>query len=132
MELELSIDNLYLKILTPEDAPQVQNYFAVNHNHLAPWEPLRPENFYSRAQVHQRLVNSQAEAALGSSYQFGIMSRISGEMLGVVSFTGVVRGVFQACHHMHSPRIISRFGRRSGTAAYLHMACYVVISGTDP
>jgi len=98
MELELSIDNLYLKILTPEDAPQVQNYFAVNHNHLAPWEPLRPENFYSRAQVHQRLVNSQAEAALGSSYQFGIMSRISGEMLGVVSFTGVVRGVFQACH----------------------------------
>lgn len=98
MEFDLPLDSLYLKILTPQDTPRVLEYFTANQAHLAPWEPVRPENFYSHAAIQQRLANSQAEAALGSSYQFGIFSRQSGDMLGACNFTGVARGAFQACH----------------------------------
>ncbi|WAT08953.1 GNAT family N-acetyltransferase [Rouxiella badensis] len=98
MELNIGSTPLYLKILTPEDTRRVEDYFSQNLAHLARWEPVRPDGFYSRAQIQQRLANGQSEAALGSSYQFGIFSRENGDMLGACNFTGIARGAFQACH----------------------------------
>ncbi|RJT39429.1 GNAT family N-acetyltransferase [Rahnella woolbedingensis] len=98
MELAVTGAGFYLKILGPEDTGIVHAYFRENVHHLAPWEPLRPADFYSRETLRQRLINSFDEAACGTAFQFGIICRETGDMLGACNFTGIVRGAFQACH----------------------------------
>ncbi|MFZ4835204.1 GNAT family N-acetyltransferase [Rouxiella sp. Mn2063] len=88
----------YLKILSPVDTVTVEQYFHTNAAHLAPWEPLRSEDFYSTPQIRQRLNNMLADAQQGVAFQFGIFAQPSDEMIGACNFTGVARGPFQACH----------------------------------
>lgn len=89
---------IYLNILSTQDTASVEHYFRANAEHLAPWEPLRSADFYSTAQIHQRLENTSAEALKGTAFQFGIFDVQSNELLGACNFTGVARGPFQACH----------------------------------
>ncbi|PKE28392.1 30S ribosomal protein S5 alanine N-acetyltransferase [Rahnella sp. AA] len=98
MELAVTGASFYLKILGPEDTAIVHAYFRDNAGHLAPWEPLRPADFYSTETLRKRLTNAFDEAAAGTAFQFGIISRETGDMLGACNFTGIARGAFQACH----------------------------------
>jgi len=88
----------YLKILSPTDTDNVEHYFHRNATHLAPWEPLRSEDFYSTQQIRLRLENMLADAQQGTAFQFGIFAQHNDEMIGACNFTGVARGPFQACH----------------------------------
>jgi len=88
----------YLKILSPTDTDNVEHYFHRNATHLAPWEPLRSEDFYSTQQIRLRLENMLADAQQGVAFQFGIFAQHNDEMIGACNFTGVARGPFQACH----------------------------------
>ena len=98
MELAVTNADFYLKILGPEDTAVVHAYFSDNAAHLAPWEPLRPADFYAPETLRVRLSNAFDEAACGTAFQFGIISRETGDMLGACNFTGIARGPFQACH----------------------------------
>ena len=39
--------HLVLKILDPSWAPSVLNFYQINRSHIEPWEPARPDNFYT-------------------------------------------------------------------------------------
>ncbi len=43
-------ERLSLRILLPEDAEILQAYLLENRLHLAPWEPLRSEEYFSLEQ----------------------------------------------------------------------------------
>ncbi len=47
-------EHLILKNLDPSWAPSVLNFYLINRSHFEPWEPLRPNNFYTSN--HQRFV----------------------------------------------------------------------------
>lgn len=91
-------DDLCLKILTDENTDIVHRYFQENQQHLSPWEPKRPADFYSAEMIHQRLWHAQRDAEQGVAYQFGIINGTGTEMLGACNFSNIARGPFQACH----------------------------------
>lgn len=90
--------DLRLKILTDDDTDIVYRYFQENQDHLSPWEPNRPEDFYSQEVIRQRLWHAQKDAEQGRAYQFGIVDSADTEMLGACNFSNIARGPFQACY----------------------------------
>jgi ribosomal-protein-alanine N-acetyltransferase len=69
-----------------------------NRDHLAPWEPLRDESWYTEPAAAQQLQQMLAESLAGSALYFAALDRVGGEMVASIAFTNIVRGAFQACH----------------------------------
>ena len=93
----LKTERVQLEILGPEDADMMLDYFLDNRAHLSPWEPVRESDFYTLKHWQWQLSKGQEELAKGSDYRFAILDHDRSEVMGVCNFTGVSRGVFQAC-----------------------------------
>lgn len=92
----IQTERLQLRILLPEHAPLLQAYLLENRAHLAPWEPLRNESYFTLEQCEERLFHSFRQMEAGTAVCFALFS---GEaMIGSCNFNNIVRGVFQACH----------------------------------
>lgn len=77
-----------------EDAPALAASYLRNREHLAPWDPARPDSFYTlqgqAAAVRDRL--STDAAGLGRSWVL-----VHGDdVVGRVNLNNLVRGVFQS------------------------------------
>ena len=71
-------------------------YFSKNREHLEPWEPARPDGFYSRGFWEVRLEQNRDEYAAGTSMRLFV--EYEGHFIGTCNFSNIVRGAFQACH----------------------------------
>jgi [ribosomal protein S5]-alanine N-acetyltransferase len=98
--IEPLIETARLKLIqvTPNDAQAVAAYYARNQTHLAEWEPVRDEVFYSLAGTVERLQSMWMACQVGSGYSFGMVLKDSGDLIGMCGFSNIVRGAFQACH----------------------------------
>ncbi len=63
-----------------------------NREYLAPFEPVRDEEFFTDAGQAARLAAAMAERDEGRAYPYGI--EVDGELAGRVDVTNVVRGPF--------------------------------------
>jgi len=81
-----------------EDISAILTYYAENARHLAPFEPLKPSQFYTRQywedELVQRLTDTKAERSLKL---FIFLQRNPQLMIGTLNFSNCVRGVFQSC-----------------------------------
>lgn len=77
-----------------EDAPALAASYTRNREHLAPWDPARPDTFYSvegqAAAVRDRLATDTA--GLGRSW----VLTCGADLVGRVNLNNLVRGVFQS------------------------------------
>lgn len=76
---------------------KICTYYRQNKNHLSPWEPLRPMNYYSKSEVEKRLhliVKSFEEV---QSVQLAALDKNHSEVIALCNFTNIVRGPFLAC-----------------------------------
>ena len=75
-------------------------YFEHNRDHLEPWEPVRPTDFYTLGFWQKRLVENRQDAELGRSlrYFLQLVGDAPPAVVGAVNFTNVIRGAFCACH----------------------------------
>ena len=84
-----------LREMQGTDAPALALAYQRNREHLAPWEPIRPEAFYSRdgqtAAVEQRLADQRE--GRGASW----VLVHDAEIVGRVDLSNIARGVFQSC-----------------------------------
>jgi len=81
------------------DAPSVTRYVRENRDFLAPWEPVRPEAWFTEEYWRARLAQDVREYFQDRSLRLFLFPRRSpGEVAGVANFTNVIRGSFQACH----------------------------------
>ncbi|MCM0151359.1 ribosomal protein S5-alanine N-acetyltransferase [Photobacterium galatheae] len=87
-----------LEILPAEDAALLLAYYQENQAHLAPWEPIRDENYLTLPNWQTQLAHAQAAFDAGSEYRFVALNHSRTEVVGVCNFTGVARGPFQACY----------------------------------
>jgi ribosomal-protein-alanine N-acetyltransferase len=94
----LQTERLKLIQVTPNDAQAVAAYRVRNRAHLAPWEPKREEEYYSVEKTAEALAKAYEAFLAGTGYSFAIMLRDSCDLIGLCSFSNIVRGVFQACH----------------------------------
>ena len=96
----LQTERLVVRLGTPEDAAAIARYFDENRAHLAPWDPIRPEAFYTAGFWERRVVESVADFEAESAVRFFVFQRSddAGEVLGTANLSNIVRSAFQACH----------------------------------
>ena len=99
----VATDRLLLTIPGPAEAPDVLSYFERNRDHLEPWEPARPEGFYTTRFWRGRLEIAIDDAALGTAARYFLVRRdvtigAPSRVVGTCNFTNIVDGAFQACH----------------------------------
>jgi ribosomal-protein-alanine N-acetyltransferase len=96
----LETERLVLTILEPSSAARLVAYAVDNKAHLDPWEPPRPEGFYTEGYWRRRLEQNLDEHARDQSLRLTILrkSDLGGPILGHANLSNFVRGAFQACH----------------------------------
>ncbi|MEO7587058.1 MAG: GNAT family protein [Arachnia sp.] len=83
-----------MRPLDPFDAPELAAAYARNRNHLRPWEPTRPDVFFTAEGQQGAVARCVTDREGGRGY-FWVL--VEGDaIVGRISLTDVVRGVFQS------------------------------------
>jgi ribosomal-protein-alanine N-acetyltransferase len=80
------------RLVTPGDAPELAALFAANREFLAPWEPFRPEEFYTADGQRSYLEDVLRQTEAGSTLPHVIVDE--GRIVGRITLSGIVRGPF--------------------------------------
>lgn len=75
------------------DGTALSRAYLSNRDHLAPWEPLRDESFFTVASQERHVQESVSDAESGRSIRFVIESD-DGEIRGRMNINNIVRGAF--------------------------------------
>jgi ribosomal-protein-alanine N-acetyltransferase len=82
--------------MTYDDAPALAELLEINGEFLAPWEPVRSEDYFTadgqRAVIQDVLEQYGRGAALPH-----VITGDGGEVVGRITLNGIVRGAFQSC-----------------------------------
>lgn len=98
----LIAERTVLELPRAEEADAALDYFERNRAHLEPWEPARPEHFYTQPFWRDRLAANLSEARDGRAVRLFIRERSRDDAIdryvGTCNFTNVLGGAFRACH----------------------------------
>ena len=84
-----------LRLITPHDAAVVAALLQESRVHLAPWEPVRPEFFFSE-EGQRAEINAALDAlARGTRAPFVILDD-DGAVAGRLNINNIVRGAFES------------------------------------
>ncbi|URZ02641.1 GNAT family N-acetyltransferase [Clostridium felsineum] len=86
--------NVTLKVLTPEDAESMLQYYIRNKEHLKPFEPEREESFYTFEAQKQMLIENYKQFINGDGTNFGIYN--DNKLIGKIQISGTIYGVFKS------------------------------------
>jgi ribosomal-protein-alanine N-acetyltransferase len=89
-EARLEGPRIVVRSSGPSDAPGFVAYFERNRAHLAPWEPSRPDGFFTEPFWTERLRSYVQERELGTSHRLGIVEQGKNTLIGLVSLTSIV------------------------------------------
>ena len=101
--VRLETPRLFVLQPAPDDFGRVLSYYEDNRAHLEPWEPRRPDGFYTERFWRDRLRRSQEDLAQDRALRLFLVLRRTdagpaqdaGEIVGTCNLTEVVRGPFQ-------------------------------------
>ncbi|AMM19837.1 acetyltransferase [Frondihabitans sp. PAMC 28766] len=113
-----------LRPLALGDAAALASAYTVNRDHLAPWDPVRSEAFFTAAVQGveiERLLLDQDE---GRAVPFVLVAAESGEIVGRVNLSGIVRGVFHSANlgYWVDARLAGRGVMSAAVEAVAHIA----------
>lgn len=91
--LRLSGKNISIKVLTPDDASSMVEYYIRNRQYLKPFEPSREENFYTFEAQKQILMENYKQFLNGDGVNFGIYS--ANNLVGKIQVSNITYGVFK-------------------------------------
>lgn len=83
-----------LRPLALSDARELAAAYRRNRAHLAPWEPLRPDRFFTQAGQEEDLESRLAASTAGTGYSLGVLQ--GARIVGRFNLAGIVRGPFQS------------------------------------
>lgn len=97
--VHIQTDRLIVTMPPASGAPRMVDYFVRNREHLAPWEPARTQEFYTRAFWEVQLEEARRELAEDRAMRLVVFPRgeLDAPAIGVANFTGIIRGAFHAC-----------------------------------
>jgi ribosomal-protein-alanine N-acetyltransferase len=96
----IETERLLLTLPPPSEAARMLAFVAENREHLAPWSPPSPPDFYSEGYWRERLASSRDDFLQGRSLRLALFSREDpkGRVQGVCNFNDIIRGCFHACY----------------------------------
>jgi [ribosomal protein S5]-alanine N-acetyltransferase len=87
-------DDVTLRELSKDDAAALAHAYLRNREHLAPWDPERPEAFYTEEWHKERLWAQVLENSAGRALQTVFVA--GGEIVGRLNLTDIVHGAFES------------------------------------
>ena len=94
----IATKHMVLTLLTPQYAQQLAHYRCENQAHLAPWEPLREQDYFTLAGAEQSAQTALDLYFAGTAVQLIALTPAQEEIVGICSLTNIIRGPFQACY----------------------------------
>jgi len=85
----------HLRPLHIGDAERLAELVVRSREFLAPWEPVRPESYFTLAGQREAVAKSLTSAASGLMEPFVILDD-DGEVVGRINLNNIVRGPFQS------------------------------------
>jgi [ribosomal protein S5]-alanine N-acetyltransferase len=97
---ELRTERLIYRLPDPSLAPALSDYYGRNAEHFAAYCPRRPDGFHSIEAWQERALGLRQASLTGKALHLLISLRgdTSGDIVGDINFTNVVRGVLQAAY----------------------------------
>lgn len=89
-------DGIVLRPVQVSDAAELAAAVQANRSYLAPWEPIRPEEFYTLE--GQREVIERRRAELDAWTALPLVLSAKGSIVGLLTLSSIVRGAFQNAH----------------------------------
>jgi ribosomal-protein-alanine N-acetyltransferase len=91
-------DGFELRLAVPSDVPRLVAYRRENAEHFEPFEPVRSADHFTEAYWERQVAIGLEEFASGQSVKMYIFEPgPDGEVVGLASFSNIVRGPFQSC-----------------------------------
>ena len=94
--LRLKGRNIELKILTPEDAEAMLDYYIRNKDFLQAFEPCREKSFYTLEVQRRILIESYSQYLNGTDLAFGIYK--DNMLIGKIKLSNIIMGVLKSCN----------------------------------
>ncbi|WP_217434920.1 GNAT family N-acetyltransferase [Marinifaba aquimaris] len=94
----LESPRLLITSFRSDNAKALLQYYLDNWTYLAPFEPTRPANYFSLDNFNKMAKESEKNFKSEQGFQFILFSKQTQSVIGICSFTGVVKGPFQACY----------------------------------
>ena len=85
-----------LRPLVPDDAQVLAALYAENRDFLAPWQPLRPDGWFTEAGQLEAVAAVLEQQRAGGAVPFLITAE-DGSAVGALTLASVIRGAFQSC-----------------------------------
>jgi ribosomal-protein-alanine N-acetyltransferase len=82
--------------ITLDDAPVFAELLRANREFLAPWEPVRPEAYFTDGGQREVIRAALEQQEQGSTLPHVIVDD-SGSVVGRITLNGITRGPFQSC-----------------------------------
>jgi [ribosomal protein S5]-alanine N-acetyltransferase len=84
------------RLITPDDAPVLADVLRANRDFLAPWEPVRGDDYFTEAGQRAAIQDALAQYEQGRNLPFVIVEEPAG-VVGRITLNGIVRGPFLSC-----------------------------------
>ncbi|MGW4498971.1 GNAT family N-acetyltransferase [Micromonospora sp. NPDC004336] len=84
------------RLVTPEDAPALAELLRANREFLAPWEPIRSDDYFTADGQRAVIAADLQQYEQGAKLPHVILDH-SGRTIGRITLNGIVRGPFQSC-----------------------------------
>jgi len=96
----LLTDRLLIALPSERFACRLASYVIENRQHLDPWEPRRPESYYTVDHWRDDMRRASDEYDAGASLRLILLDRRDpdGPVLGLCNYRNFVRGAFHSCH----------------------------------
>jgi ribosomal-protein-alanine N-acetyltransferase len=84
------------RLLTVNDAPVLSKLLRRNRAFLAPWQPSRPDGFYTLEGQQEGVAQALRQHEAGNSRPLVIVDDRA-QVVGTITLQSIIRGAFQSC-----------------------------------
>jgi ribosomal-protein-alanine N-acetyltransferase len=82
--------------LTLDDVPALALLYRDNRQFLAPWQPLRPDSYFTAEGQREAVEAVLAQQTSGNAVPLAITDS-GGSLVGTLTIASIIRGAFQSC-----------------------------------
>jgi ribosomal-protein-alanine N-acetyltransferase len=100
MPLELPLiatERLVVRPALQDDVPEIVKYYQDNRTFLAPFEPTRPDNFFTPGFWQEQVDKNLIEFNYSQALRFFLFKKNSRTIIGTANFTQFIYGAAESC-----------------------------------